>query len=81
VEHGQFPELIAPHAPFKDMRAIAHAVTSDLWAEVRFAGDLFEMEDQRNWTDASYKTFCTPLAQPYPPIPCRSLRERRSTRQ
>lgn len=24
------------------------------------------MEDQRNWTDASYKTFCTPLHLPYP---------------
>ena len=29
-------------------------------------GDAFEMEDQRNWTDASYKTYCTPLALPYP---------------
>jgi hypothetical protein len=27
-----------------------------------FEGDLFEMEDQRNWTDASFKTYCTPLA-------------------
>jgi len=24
------------------------------------------MEDQRNWTDASYKTYCTPLGLPYP---------------
>jgi hypothetical protein len=24
------------------------------------------MEDQRLWTDASYKTFCTPLSLPYP---------------
>ena len=24
------------------------------------------MEDQRNWTDASYKTFSTPLRLPYP---------------
>jgi hypothetical protein len=29
-------------------------------------GDVFEMEDQRNWTDASFKTFCTPLSLPYP---------------
>lgn len=27
-----------------------------------FEGDLFEMEDQRNWTDASFKTYSTPLA-------------------
>ncbi len=24
------------------------------------------MEDQRNWTDASFKTYCTPLEIPYP---------------
>ncbi len=24
------------------------------------------MEDQRNWTDASYKTYSTPLALPFP---------------
>ena len=32
-------------------------------AELAFEGDIFEMEDQRNWTDASFKTYCTPLAR------------------
>jgi hypothetical protein len=27
-----------------------------------FAGDLFESEDQRNWTDASFKIYSTPLS-------------------
>ena len=31
-----------------------------------FNGETFEMEDQRNWTDASFKTYCTPLSLPYP---------------
>jgi hypothetical protein len=31
-----------------------------------FEGDLFEMEDQRNWTDGSFKTYCTPQALGYP---------------
>ena len=35
-------------------------------ARVAFEGDIFEMEDQRNWTDASFKTYCTPLEIPYP---------------
>jgi hypothetical protein len=37
-------------------------------AQVRFAfeGDLFETEDQRNWTDGSFKTYCTPLSLRYP---------------
>jgi len=61
-----FPLLLSPHAPFVDMKSIAHEVAPGLWAKVQFEGDLFEMEDQRNWTDASFKTFCTPLSLPYP---------------
>ena len=29
---------------------------------LRIEGDLLEMEDQRNWTDPSFKAYCTPLA-------------------
>ncbi|MCS7259528.1 MAG: hypothetical protein NZ765_01935 [Anaerolineae bacterium] len=65
-EQGTFPFYISPHQPFMDMRAIKHEVVPGLWAKVRFEGDIFEMEDQRNWTDASYKTYCTPLALPFP---------------
>ncbi len=65
-EQGTFPLYISPHQPFMDIRAIKHEVVPGLWAEVRFEGDIFEMEDQRNWTDASYKTYCTPLALPFP---------------
>lgn len=35
-------------------------------AVFEFDGDLFEMEDQRNWTDASFKTYSTPLASGFP---------------
>ncbi len=66
VEHGVFPEFISPHQPFRNIRAITHTVQPGVTAEVRFAGDVFEMEDQRNWTDASYKTYCTPLELPFP---------------
>jgi hypothetical protein len=31
-----------------------------------FEGDLWEDEDQRNWTDASFKTYCTPLKLGFP---------------
>ena len=34
--------------------------------EVRFEGEWFEMEDQRNWSDASFKTYSTPLSRPFP---------------
>jgi hypothetical protein len=66
IVHGTFPRYIASHQPFLDVRAISHKVLPGVWAEVRFVGDTFEMEDQRNWTDASYKTYCTPLGLPFP---------------
>jgi hypothetical protein len=31
-----------------------------------FEGDTFELEDQRNWGDASFKIYCTPLSFGYP---------------
>jgi len=66
ITEGMFPLHISPHQPFKRMRGITHRVTEDLEAEVRFEGEVFEMEDQRNWTDASFKTYCTPLELPFP---------------
>jgi hypothetical protein len=35
-------------------------------ARFEFEGDLFEMEDQRNWTDASFKTYSTPITLGWP---------------
>jgi hypothetical protein len=35
-------------------------------ARLDLEGDVFETEDQRNWTDASFKTYSTPLALPFP---------------
>ncbi|MEQ8676610.1 MAG: hypothetical protein RLP44_02205 [Aggregatilineales bacterium] len=63
---GAFPALIAPHQPYFDMRALTHEVVPGLQARVLMEGDTFEMEDQRNWIDASYKTYCTPLSLPFP---------------
>ena len=76
VEESAYPISIAPQhlidgeikpvAPFNNMRAVRYEVTSGVEAEVRFEGEIFEMEDQRNWTDASYKTYGTPLSKPFP---------------
>ena len=65
-EDTHFPDLIEPWQPFKDMRALTHSVTPSVTAECRMEGDTFEMEDQRNWSDASYKTYVRPLALPWP---------------
>jgi hypothetical protein len=64
-EHLEFPTRISPHQPARRIRDLSWV--SQGWAHrVEFEGDEFEMEDQRNWTDASYKTYSTPLAVPFP---------------
>lgn len=66
TQEGFFPDHIAPHQPFFNIRAIQHEVSPAVRARVLMEGDTFEMEDQRNWSDASYKTYCTPLERPRP---------------
>ncbi len=68
VEHTFLPDLIEPWQPFKSLRAITHRVGPGLRATCRLEGDTFEMEDQRNWSDASYKTYVRPLELPWPYI-------------
>ncbi len=66
LERTQFPELVSPHQPFLNVRAITHDLAPGVCAEVRFFGDVFETEDHRNWTDANFKTYGTPLSLPFP---------------
>ncbi len=68
-EQTSFPaDLCAdqPVQPFANLRAIRHQVMPGVWANLSLDGELFEMEDQRLWTDASFKAYCTPLGLPYP---------------
>ena len=60
-----FPEFVASENPFRNISEFSWAVDNN-WFELQFVGDVFETEDQRNWTDASFKTFCTPLDLPFP---------------
>lgn len=62
---GHFPKLIAPWQPFMNISALTHQ-TGPWQIICRFAGDVFEMEDQRQWGDASFKTYNRPLSQPWP---------------
>jgi D-apionolactonase len=62
---SHFPQWIDPQNPFKNIRTMKWEC-DDHWYGLDFEGDEFETEDQRNWTDASFKTFCTPLDLPFP---------------
>ena len=61
----RFPEHIAPAQPARDIAGLSHAI-GPLAVTIRMEGEVFEMEDQRNWTDASFKTYCRPLSLPRP---------------
>ncbi|MBB3178395.1 hypothetical protein [Variovorax sp. Sphag1AA] len=61
-----FPTLIAPWPPFMLVRAIRHIYADGAWASCRFSGDDFELEDQRNNADASFKTYSRSNLMPRP---------------
>jgi D-apionolactonase len=65
VSKHKFPTEIDPQNPFKNIRTLRWNFEHE-WLRLDFEGDVFETEDQRNWSDASFKTFCTPLHLPFP---------------
>jgi hypothetical protein len=66
--HAFFPDRISPHQPFKNIIAMQWQLGGNGAARLDFEGEIFETEDQRNWSDASYKTYCTPLELPFPKL-------------
>ena len=66
IVNSKFPPLVDPIQPFLNIRALTHEVLPGLKATVRMEGDTWEMEDHRNWSDASFKTYVRPLALPWP---------------
>lgn len=66
VEKSIFPKQVNPIQPFLHIRSLTHEVLPGVKATVRMEGDTWEMEDHRNWTDASFKTYVRPLALPWP---------------
>lgn len=65
VTRTPFPELISPHQVLVNIRSMKYAHRG-VSVECAFEGDIFEMEDQRNWMDGSFKTYSTPLVIPIP---------------
>ena len=66
VEISRFPDAISPNQPFLNLSGISHKLQSGQVVSVKFEGEIFETEDHRNWSDASYKTYCTPISLPFP---------------
>lgn len=75
-----FPRLIAPHQPAFDIVGLSHAPAPGVTAELAFEGGVWEMEDQRNWSDASFKTYVRPLALPFPYVIPEGAEDRQAVR-
>jgi D-apionolactonase len=71
---GQFPRLIGPqrfeggiYVPlFPSFDRLEIELEAGGRVHFEFEGDLWETEDHRNWTDASFKTYCTPMKLGFP---------------
>jgi hypothetical protein len=69
-----FPDLIGPQAIVGGTYHALFAAYDRLVIELRaggsllfeFEGDLWETEDHRNWTDANFKTYSTPIGLGFP---------------
>ncbi len=67
---GRFPDLIGAqevvdgniHPLFPSFDRLAVELPDGGSLVLDFEGDLWEVEDHRNWTDANFKTYSTPLA-------------------
>ena len=66
ISRSTFPEQIPAWPPFTGVRGIRHEFAPGHWAQVRFLGDDFEFEDQRNNADASFKTYSRSNNMPRP---------------
>lgn len=60
LERSAYPVLISSVQPFTDVAGMKWVDVNNINVELNFEGEVFETEDQRNWTDNSYKTYSGP---------------------
>ena len=65
-EQQCFPQSIAPMPIFQNVRELRYALATGTEVSLALEGDVFETEDQRNWGDATYKTYSRPVSAPLP---------------
>lgn len=73
VSETRFPREISPSQPVFAIRRLAYAPADGIELALLLQAELphdplgkFEMEDQRNWCDASFKTYVASLRDPWP---------------
>ena len=65
-EKRKFPKFVSPGQPIFEIRSLKHEPLPGVAVTVLMEGNKYEMEDHRNWMDASYKTYVCSLLDPWP---------------
>ncbi len=60
------PHEVPAWPPFTAVRAVRHEYAPGHWAQAQLPGEDYELEDQRNNADASFKTYSRSNAMPRP---------------
>ena len=77
---ASLPSLVSPWPPFSGIATLRIALGRGVWAVAEFEGDSFELEDQRNNADASFKTYARSNFLPRPFVLAPGERVRQSVR-
>ena len=64
--HKHIPVNISPGQPIFRISSLTHTLQPGTKATLEMRGADFEMEDHRNWMDASFKTYSGSLLDPWP---------------
>ena len=64
---GEFPRLVAPALVAEKFRELRYTTASGVTVCARMSGAVFDMEDQRNYGDSSFKAYA-PLPYAYPAV-------------
>jgi len=66
ARRGEFPVMVVPDRVATEVRSLSWQPADGLEAALLFQGEPWEIEDQRAWTDASFKGYSPPLSRPHP---------------
>ena len=66
TSESSFPREVAAWPPFMGVRGLRHEYVPGHWAEALLPGEDYELEDQRNNADASFKTYSRSNLMPRP---------------
>jgi hypothetical protein len=77
TSHSQFPQEVPAWPPFTNVKGICHEYAPGCWAQAELPGEDYELEDQRNNADASFKTYSRSNWMPRPYV----LRQNQSWRR